>query len=40
MSLEMVFQERNYAEAFLSNIYSYLPLELTWLGIVGWEGIF
>ena len=26
MSLEMVFQERNYAEAFLSNIYPYLPL--------------
>ena len=39
MSLEMVFQERNYAEAFLSNIYSYLPLELTmaWHSWMGWD---
>lgn len=29
LNLDMVFQERNYAEAFLSNVYSCLPLELT-----------
>lgn len=29
MNLDMVFKERNYAESFLSNVYSFLPLELT-----------
>lgn len=37
MTLDEVFQERNYTEAYLSNVYSYLPLELTmawhsWMG--------
>ena len=37
LNLEMVFQERNYAEAFLSNTYSYVPSEITmawhsWMG--------
>ena len=37
LNLDLLFQERNYAEAFLSNTYSYVPSEITmawhsWMG--------
>lgn len=39
LTLEEIFSERNYAESFLYNVYSYCPDEqmMAWHGWMGWE---